>query len=170
MANKKITLKDQTNTDELYPATVVSNVFDDNGNSLDTILSELNDAIGDLSTLTTINKSNLVSAINEVNTRKTGTLVRVNATTSYVEYDLSDSIENYRYFILTALFYGNIMATTFFTKEWLDLATSQNKNIRVFEPSVNATYSLYKVSNTKVAINVSTQVSNIYYCALIGIN
>lgn len=41
MANKKITLKDQTNTDELYPATLTSNVFDDNGNSLETLLSDL---------------------------------------------------------------------------------------------------------------------------------
>lgn len=41
MANKKITLKDKTNTDELYPATLTSNVFDDKGNSLDALLSDL---------------------------------------------------------------------------------------------------------------------------------
>lgn len=126
--------------------------------------------IGTLSNLTTTNKSNLVSAINEVNTRNTRTLVRVNATTSYVEYDLSDSIENYNYFILTAMFYGNIISTTFVTKEWLVTATSANRNIRVTDSQSNATYSLYLVNNTKVAINSSSSVSNAYYCALIGMN
>ena len=41
MANRKITLKDSTGADNLYPATFTSQVFDENENNLDTLLSDL---------------------------------------------------------------------------------------------------------------------------------
>lgn len=66
MANRKITLKDSTGADNLYPATFTSQVFDENGVNVDTKISNINDNIGDLSSLTTTDKTNLVSAINEV--------------------------------------------------------------------------------------------------------
>lgn len=67
MANRKITLKDSTGADNLYPATLTSQVFNEDGVNVDTLITDLSDDVGDLSNLTTTNKSNLVSAINEVN-------------------------------------------------------------------------------------------------------
>lgn len=41
MANKKITLKDSTETDNLYPATLTSQVFNEDGDNVDTLLDGL---------------------------------------------------------------------------------------------------------------------------------
>ena len=42
MANRKITLKDSTETDNLYPATFTSQVFNEDGENVDTLLDNLN--------------------------------------------------------------------------------------------------------------------------------
>lgn len=39
MANRKITLKDSTGTDNLYPATFTSQVFNEDGENVDTLLN-----------------------------------------------------------------------------------------------------------------------------------
>jgi len=78
MANKKITLKDSTQTDNLYPATFTSQVFNEDGVNVDTLITDLSDDVGDLSNLTTTNKSNLVSAINEVNNPEIKTIALSN--------------------------------------------------------------------------------------------
>lgn len=78
MANRKITLKDKTNTDNLYPATFTSQVFNEGGVNVDTLITDLSDDVGDLSNLTTTNKSNLVSAINEINNPEVETITLAN--------------------------------------------------------------------------------------------
>lgn len=40
MANRKITLKDSTQTDNLYPATFTSQVFNEDGDNVDTLLEK----------------------------------------------------------------------------------------------------------------------------------
>lgn len=58
MANKKITLKDSTGADNLYPATFTSQVFNEDGVNVDTLITDLSDDVGDLSNIETIALSN----------------------------------------------------------------------------------------------------------------
>lgn len=84
MANRKITLKDSTGADNLYPATFTSQVFNENGDNVDILITDLSDDVGDLSNLTTTDKTNLVSAINEVNTTDTNTITTPTATGKFI--------------------------------------------------------------------------------------
>ena len=77
MANRKITLKDSTGTDNLYPATFTSQVFNEDGENVDTLITDLSDDVGDLSNLTTTDKTNLVSAINEVKNNIGSNVVKI---------------------------------------------------------------------------------------------
>lgn len=45
MANKKITLKDSTETDNLYPATFTSQVFNEDGVNVDTLITDLSNDV-----------------------------------------------------------------------------------------------------------------------------
>ena len=84
MANRKITLKDSTGTDNLYPATFTSQVFNEDGDNVDTLITDLSDDVGDLSNLTTADKTNLVSAISEVNNTNQSTVITPTSTAKYI--------------------------------------------------------------------------------------
>lgn len=62
MANRKITLKDSTNTDNLYPATFTSQVFNEDGENVDTLLSDMeNDITALQETVNTVSQTTVTS-------------------------------------------------------------------------------------------------------------
>lgn len=159
MANKKITLKDQTNTDELYPKTLTSAVFNESGVNIDTLLQELDDIIGDLSTLTTTDKSSLVNAINEISiTTKTVLLTETsNVPTSDTEY--SSDWNSYDFLIFCGCFYGNVMETIIIPKFYFT-TTGSGRRVYVRINSDNIEFQCYQAGTNTIKLksnNTSAQ-------------
>ena len=116
-----------------------------------------NDKVGNLSALSTTDKSSAVGAINEVNNKFTFKLLgwNVNALTpdDYNYFDLNENFNNYLMLLITWGNYSNVFQSILVSSEYFN-NTGSGRRPMFYDNGANGYIEVWKNTNTSITVKV----------------